>query len=207
MIRSRSSQPQTSRAALILLVAVVLGLLANPVAALARAPRPAIKTVRYRGAAVTVPASWPVFRLGAASGVCVRFNRHAVYLGRPGRNQRCPKMAIGRTEAILISPASYAGALLAPVSRPEAQTAAGSMLRIVERARHLVLTATWGRDPGAIRRALGLRSLRAAVRATNRRRPVAVRIPIVRPRALARATSPQAPALPGATYSGLGFDV
>ena len=50
----------------------------------------ATKTVRYRGYAMRVPASWPVFHLSRRSTVCVRFNRHAVYLGAPGARQACP---------------------------------------------------------------------------------------------------------------------
>ncbi len=156
---------------------------------------------------MTVPASWPVFHLGAASHVCVRFNRHAVYVGRPGGDQDCPGNAIGRSEAILISPASYRGALLAPVSRLGAETASGSMLRIADRLHHAVITATWNTAPAVIRRALGLGSLRAALRATNRRRPRAVRLPEMNPRTEPRVTSPATPALPGGIYSGLGFDV
>lgn len=136
----------------------------------------------------------------------MRFNRHAVYLGRPGVDQSCPVNAVGRTEAILISPASYRGGLLPPVSRRAAEPGAGSMLRIANSRQRLVITATWNRDPALIRRALGLTSLRSAVRATNGR-PAAARIPASAPLDLPRATSPAAPALPGEIYSGLGFDV
>src|ERR1700736_5523556 len=60
------------------------------------------KGVRYRGYAVAVPASWPVFDLRSHPSVCVRFDRHAVYLGQPSSAQRCPAHAAGRTEAILL---------------------------------------------------------------------------------------------------------
>ncbi len=161
MIRSRSRQSQISRTALIAITAVFIGLLAPPVAALARAiSRAATKTVRYHGATLTVPASWPVLHLSASSHVCVRFNRHAVYLGQPGTGQNCPIQAAGRTEAILISPASYRGALLTPLSRLGAGHEDGSMMRLDDRRHQLVITATWNRDPAVIRRALGLRSLR-----------------------------------------------
>ncbi len=46
-------------------------------------PLPA-KTVRYGGYVLTVPAAWPVYRLGPGSTQCVRYDRHAVYLGQPG---------------------------------------------------------------------------------------------------------------------------
>ena len=207
MIRSRFSQHQTSRAALILIAAALVCLLGFPGPAHASAPRHNVKTVGYGGAAVTVPAKWPVFHLSAASRVCVRFDRHAVYVGRPGSDQSCPVSALGRTEAILISPASYHGDLLAPVSRVRAETASGSMLRIADATHHVVITATWNRDPAVISRALGLRSLGSALRATNGRRPPAVPVP-TRFRGIApRVTSPASPALPGEVYTGLGFDV
>jgi hypothetical protein len=47
------------------------------------------KVVRYRGYGIRVPAAWPVYNLSADPTVCVRFNRHAVYLGRPGSEQLC----------------------------------------------------------------------------------------------------------------------
>ncbi len=156
MISSRPRKPQISRAALISIAAVGVVLLALPGAVVAKALRPATRTIRYHGARLEVPASWPVFHLSAGSHVCVRFNRHAVYLGRPGTSQYCPMQAAGRTEAILISPASYRGGLLTPVSRLGAETRAGSMARLTDHSDRLVITATWNRDPSVVRRALGL---------------------------------------------------
>src|SRR5579875_1258920 len=86
------------------LLALVCGLavvLALPAGARAAATR----LVRYDGWQARVPASWPVFRLsGRGAATCVRFDRHAVYLGTPGGAQRCPVSAVGRTEALLVSP-------------------------------------------------------------------------------------------------------
>jgi hypothetical protein len=167
------------------------------------------RTVSYHGIELRVPSSWPVFRLGARSTTCVRFNRHAVYLGTPGSDQNCPQQAAGRTEAILVSPTSYHGALLTPLSTLAAGTTTGSEARITASREHAVITATWGSDPGTIRRALGLSSLRSAVLASNGRRPKPARISPGRPLTTRRAhvTSPESPATPGETYAGLGFDV
>src|SRR2546421_6857254 len=68
------------------------------------APIAAGQAIRYHGVRIRVPAGWPVFDLAAHPDTCVRFNRHAVYLGSPGPNERCPAHAVGRTEAILASP-------------------------------------------------------------------------------------------------------
>src|ERR1039457_2024420 len=59
-----------------------------------------VKTVHYGGYIVHVPASWPVFSLGSGSTVCVKHDRHAVYLGVPGINQHCPARVIGRVATI-----------------------------------------------------------------------------------------------------------
>ena len=64
------------------------------------------KLVHYHGYRLAVPSGWPVYRLGLHSRQCVRFDRHAVYLGRPGAAQNCPAHAAGRTEAILVQPLS-----------------------------------------------------------------------------------------------------
>src|SRR5262245_55626025 len=53
------------------------------------------KAVRYRGYRIVVPASWPVYDLRSRPSVCVRFDRHAVYLGSPSSAQRCPAHAVG----------------------------------------------------------------------------------------------------------------
>jgi hypothetical protein len=103
------------------------------------AAKSADHVVEYRGQHVVIPASWPVFDLSADPSTCVRFNRHALYLGTPSADARCPVHAVGRTEAILIEPAAG----------PE----------------RVEVTATWSRHPSTIRRALpdrSLASLRAA---------------------------------------------
>ncbi len=64
----------------------------------------AAKTVHFGGRAVDVPTGWPVFRLAERPHMCVRLDRRAVYLGRPGASQRCPAEAMGRRRAILIDP-------------------------------------------------------------------------------------------------------
>ena len=74
--------------------------------ALAAGSPGALKTVTYLGYRFAVPAGWPVVRTTRASTACVRFNRHAIYLGDPGRNQHCPSGLLGATEAILVQPAA-----------------------------------------------------------------------------------------------------
>jgi hypothetical protein len=68
------------------------------------------KTVQFRGQRVAVPDGWPVIRLAEHPRACARLDRKAVYLGRPGANQRCPAGAIGRRRAILVDPGARARA-------------------------------------------------------------------------------------------------
>ena len=156
------------------------------------------KVVGYRGYTLTVPSGWPVYRLSRSSTVCVRFNRHAVYLGTPGIAQNCPTNAMGRTEAILVQPRR--GAHSIPLG--------GAPTHLVVRTEGVVVTATWRRSPAVIRRALGVRSLASPStvrpRRSGRAHPPAPRIAEVVPRVVSHVLGP--PAAPGAIYNGLGFD-
>jgi hypothetical protein len=182
----------------------VIGMIAPAVSLAATANR----VLQYQGYRLTVPRGWPVIRLPGDPSACVRFDRHAVYLGAPATAQRCPAQAAGRTEAILVAPLG-AGAAASPLPSPTtvgASPGEGSQTRIVDRAAGVVVTATWGRNPRVIERALGLRSLPAAIS----RLPVAVATretaAIRRARAAVTGVTPAAVALPGAVYTGLGFD-
>ena len=80
---SRRSTARLSPAAWIAsLLVTLIAVLALPAASLAA---PATRTVTFQGYRLVVPASWPVYRLATAPTTCVRFDRHAVYLGRPVR--------------------------------------------------------------------------------------------------------------------------
>jgi len=195
------------RAVILALAATgLLGLVA-PAASLAAG---AGRVVRYHGYRVVAPAGWPVYRVGGHAPACVRFNRHAVYLGDPSGDQRCPATAAGRTEAILISPLrSRAGRfLLPPTTTADASANAGTEAQIINTTHGVVVTATWHRDPAVIERALGLGSLSAMAAASRRPRPGSeVAFAESRSRAFAHArTTPAAVSTPGEIYTGTGFD-
>ncbi|GAA4079649.1 DUF1906 domain-containing protein [Actinomadura miaoliensis] len=63
-----------------------------------------LRVVEYRGVRVPVPAGWEVHWLDRDPTRCVRFDRHAIYLGRPGPQPDCPARAVGRTEALHVAP-------------------------------------------------------------------------------------------------------
>lgn len=157
------------------------------------------KVVRYHGYAIVVPAAWPVFDLSKHPSVCVRFDRHAVYLGAPSADQSCPDHAVGRTEAILVQPltghfAAASEPALPQVSNAGAERGDGTSVQFSVPARGIAVTATWAGDPQIIKHALRLHSLHQA------------------PAAAARAASASATAAKAkgrtasAVYTGLGFD-
>jgi Domain of unknown function (DUF1906) len=63
-----------------------------------------MKTVAYEGYEFQVPASWPVYRLDEHPQTCVRYDVHAVYLGTPGPDMRCPAGLVGQTQTVSFIP-------------------------------------------------------------------------------------------------------
>jgi Rv2525c-like, glycoside hydrolase-like domain len=151
----------------------------------------ATKPVRYHGYAVTVPRTWPVYDLARHPRTCVRFNRHAVYLGVPSTDQSCSADAVGRTEAILIEPLRAAAARSGAVSA--AASPGGSATSFVVASAGVEVTATWSRDRQVVAKALHRPTLHAAE--TARPPPGALAHPA---RVRARAAA--------AVYTGPGFD-
>jgi hypothetical protein len=152
------------------------------------------RVVRFHGYRLSVPSGWPVYQLARRPRTCVRFDRHAVYLGMPGSAQTCPAHAVGRTGSVLISPVSRAGLERADVSVNGGAGLAGSggsVDRVTLGSSGLVATATWSSD-----RRLVARILRHRLAATRPRHlPASAR----------KADAPQAHAA-GAVFTGLGFD-
>lgn len=127
--------------------------------------RPAVKIVEYAGYRFEVPVDWPVYRLDHDRSRCVRFDVHAVYLGRPGPDQDCPAHLRGRTSAVLVQPLPgpaggrpgverLAGASSqVAIPRSGARAVAHEVQLMLDRAGMLV-TATYDSDPGTIARIL-----------------------------------------------------
>jgi len=155
-------------------------------------PAKGVKAVQYHGYAVTVPRSWPVYHLDRDPGTCVRFNRHAVYLGIPGAQESCPAHAAGRAGAILLEPVEGSLARAGPSAARPAPSLEGSATSFVVRSARVEVTATWSGDRGAVARALHRRSLTAAGT-----RP---------PPAIAGHTASAGARPAEALYAGLGFD-
>ena len=142
---------------------------ANPVAdALGSAQQPSWsakpRVVRYLGYQFQVPSSWPVYNLATDPSKCVLFSTHAVYLGTPGSDQNCPASAVGRTEALLIQPASSAGmsasatvagggraALSEDAPLPASTTATTHMFQVEIPKAGVLVTATYGTNEAGLR--------------------------------------------------------
>lgn len=80
------------------------GASAHPPAAPGGATAKGAKTVEYRGARIPVPAGWEVHRLDRDPARCVRLDRPAIYLGRPGAQPDCPARLIGGAETLQVEP-------------------------------------------------------------------------------------------------------
>lgn len=138
--------------------------------------------IHYRGHTFTVPADWKVVDLDKNPATCVRFDRHAVYLGTPATRQNCPADVAGRTEALLVRPAGTGRA--AVTEDPTARTYRAS-------ARGIGVTAVYGTDRTEIRKVLSSAGL-----------------PVASARPAAPSAAPAALAVPAdaTTYHGQGFD-
>ncbi len=142
----------------------------------------------WHGARVSVPASWPVYDLSRSPQTCVRFDRHAVYLGRPGVQENCPAHLVGRSEALLLEPVSAAAT--ADSARLTGPSGTGSGT-VVLPGGGVRAVATWNRSPATIRHALGMRALPDAPRSAT---------------AATASTGPAAHTAAGRFTKGLGFD-
>jgi hypothetical protein len=147
------------------------------------------RVVEFHGYRVVVPAAWPVFDLSADPSVCVRFNRHALYLGTPSADARCPARAVGRTEAILVEPLGGRGP---SVSRPATSDRSAASFAVP--SARVAVTATWSRHRSTVRRALSRRSVSSGGASTPRS-------------AIPHDRAPeQGPATRSTIFTGLGFD-
>jgi Domain of unknown function (DUF1906) len=91
----------------------------------AKVTAPATKTVEYRGYAIRVPATWPVYSLSKDPRRCVRYDVNAVYLGTPGPNPNCPAHLVGRADTISIGGPATPGPRSTPV-RTDLRAAVGA---------------------------------------------------------------------------------
>src|SRR5580704_10376761 len=91
----------------------------------AKAAAPAMKTVEYRGYAIRVPATWPVYSLSKDPAQCVRYDVNAVYLGTPGPNPDCPAHVVGRADTVSIGGPATPGQGPTPV-RTDLRAALGA---------------------------------------------------------------------------------
>jgi hypothetical protein len=105
-----------------------------------------------------VPSSWAVHDLATDAGQCVRFDRHAVYLGHTGARTNCPAGVLGRTEAVQIEPLDgQSRAHLLPDSQPQTIAGLAAEVQPFGQTTHstvavfdslgVVVTVTWSQHP------------------------------------------------------------
>jgi hypothetical protein len=151
------------------------------------APSAGTQDVAYLGYQFEVPSSWQVVDLAKNPSTCIRYDQHTLYLGTPSATQNCPNRVIGRTEAILVQPASSAASTW------------GATNHAVDReydvaANRAQVTATYGMDQNLVASILARSGLPTAAPA---RQPQA--------KAPAAVLSPSV-ALGTSVYAGAGFD-
>ncbi len=207
----RSTDPMNRRrparamvAAMVVAGLAALGLTA-PAVALEPAPTaPSARTVSYRGWTGVVPDGWAVVDLAADPSACVRFDRHAVYLGSPGQAQECPASLLGRTEALLVEPVespsdqtpvdvTAPGPSITGVVPADASTT--SEVRVAVPSAGVRITATWNGDPASVSAVLASGSV------TPGWVPTPAEPPVPQPRT---TTGDRIVGVRG--YQGMGFD-
>ncbi|MBE1535004.1 glycoside hydrolase domain-containing protein [Actinomadura algeriensis] len=122
------------------------------------------RVVHYGGLRIPVPDGWEVHRLDRDPTRCIRYDRRAVYLGRPGPRPDCPARVVGRTSAVHIAPlGDRARARLRSsrtVMRPEelaaftVEPSAGREARLALPAAGVAITGVYGDDPAPLQRLL-----------------------------------------------------
>ncbi|MGH3391997.1 MAG: DUF1906 domain-containing protein [Actinomadura sp.] len=136
-------------AAMLTMLAVLAGIvsllsLAGPAGRQTPETTAATKVIHYRGLRLSVPGGWPVYRLDREPERCVRFDRHAVYLGRPGAAPDCPARLVGRTEALHIHPLETPGGRPVPLARYVVPDTVERQVRLPLLAAGVVVIATYG---------------------------------------------------------------
>ncbi|WP_460363188.1 DUF1906 domain-containing protein [Actinocorallia lasiicapitis] len=63
-----------------------------------------VPKVVYGGVELPVPRGWKVYDLAKQPKKCIRFDVHAIYVGLPKGEPKCPSKIVGRTEAIHLTP-------------------------------------------------------------------------------------------------------
>lgn len=183
-------------------------------AALATPARAAAEpsSVTYRGWSGRVPAGWSVVDLAADPTACVRFDVHAVYLGRPGDQQSCPSHVSGRTEALLVEPVEGltpnvdAQSKTADVHALPATADSAQMARLAIPTAGVTVTATWGTDRATIDKVLATAAPAPEWRPANAKQRTA---PSTQPQARAQANALAKPnSMVGASgpFKGEAFD-
>src|SRR5215469_2576605 len=138
-LRGRARHPAAALVGSAAIAALVLT--AGSAPALAQAGSE-LESISYAGYHFEVPSTWPVFDLSRQPLTCVRFDLHAVYLGAPAANEKCPSWLLGATEALVIGPGP---------SVARRQTAENPVShRITATGPGIVVTATFDTDPAVI---------------------------------------------------------
>ncbi|MFD0899813.1 glycoside hydrolase domain-containing protein [Actinomadura sediminis] len=117
------------------------------------------RVVRYRGLSIPVPDGWEVHRLDRDPTRCVRYDRRAVYLGRPGERPDCPARVVGRTSAVHIAPlgdgrSSRTAVRADRLAAFTVERSADHETRLALPEAGVAITGVYGDDPAPLQRVL-----------------------------------------------------
>jgi hypothetical protein len=154
-----------------------------------------MKIVAYQGYEFQVPVSWPVYRLDEHPQTCVRYDIHAVYLGQPGTEMRCPAGLVGRTQTISFIPGQGAAARQAAASAGTA-TRAGAGATELQRLPAVHGTVIQNAVQHKLEVALGATTAAATVLGTYGSDPAAVEQVLSTLRRAPAGTAPTAQSAP-----------
>lgn len=156
------------------------------------AATPSPRPVSFRGIPVEVPAGWPVVDLTRDPTACVRYDRHAAYLGTAGARQNCSASAVGRQTTLQLE------ALARPPARAAITESTGTVVATLP-APALRVTVKYGADRAAAVALLARLGNRWGLR-------LAAPAPTAAPAAAPAGRTAALPAARVRTYKGRGFD-
>ena len=142
-------------------VLLVLAWIAPGIPAAAAGSAPAgWRSVSYAGESFDVPARWTTFDTATDPSACVRFDRHALYLGGEARHALCPTQAVGVEAAAQVERVSVAPPGLVASELGGQPVEIGAHPQVERRSvawfpdTGVEVTVTWGDQPAIARELL-----------------------------------------------------
>ncbi|MFI9722420.1 glycoside hydrolase domain-containing protein [Streptomyces sp. NPDC052396] len=173
--------------------------------------------ISYQGLKLRIPSGWKVVDLAKQPETCVRFDQHAVYLGHPNAEQKCPAHIAGKkTEALVIEPFSGvtenldAPTIKVPAGKPVPPTLPADRsqeVRLAFEGAGLYARASYGTSIAGVQKILSSAVIDGSV-ARKAAAPKPPKAPAPKPpkAAVRRSLASDSAAAPSTGYTGRAFD-